>query len=56
MLPFPRRVIFSEPTFESKSGSQKIEVKRAISETWLGKAPESKEEAEWEMPLAGEHL
>ena len=34
----------------------KIESARAIPETWLGKAPASKEEAEWEMPLAVEHL
>ena len=34
----------------------KIESARAIPETWLGKAPASKEEAEWEIPLAVEHL
>jgi hypothetical protein len=34
----------------------KIESARAIPETWLGKAPASKEVAEWEMPRAVEHL
>jgi hypothetical protein len=34
----------------------KIEAARAALETWLGKAPASREEAEWEMPLAVEYL
>lgn len=34
----------------------KIEAARAVPETWLGRPPASKEEAEWEMPLAVEHI
>lgn len=42
------------PTIERRI--VKIEEARAAPETWLGKPPESNEEAEWEMPLAVEHL
>jgi hypothetical protein len=49
-LPTPSR----NPSIDKRIA--RIEAARTIPETWLGKAPASKEEAEWEMPLAAEHL
>ena len=49
-LPTP----FWSPAIEKRIA--RIEAARAVPETWLGKPPASREEAEWEMTPAFEYL